>query len=144
MPYEGEEPGWEPDAELNALATAVIGAAIEVHRRLGPGLDEASCENALAIEFGLQGIAFEQQVWVDVEYKGHVVGRRRMDFVVGGRLIVEVKSVFEIIPLHKAQLYTYLKLMKLELGLLINFDVALLKDGVKRVRCASPSRFSAP
>ena len=134
MPYEGEEiERWEPDAELNAFSTAVIGAALEMHKRLGPGLDEATYENALAIEFRLREIPFERQVWIDVTYKGEVVGRRRLDFLVGNRLIVEVKAVEELNPLHKAQLFTYLKLTNLNLGLLINFDVQFLKDGIKRV-----------
>jgi GxxExxY protein len=134
MPYEDEDPPhWEIDAELNELSNMVIGAGLELHKRLGPGLDEASYENALAIEFRLRGIDFQRQVWIEVEYKGEIIGKRRLDFLVGGRLIVEVKAVPELIPLFKAQLYTYLKLMNLHLGLLINFDVPFLKDGIKRV-----------
>jgi len=134
MPYEGEEIArWEADPELNALSNAVIGATLELHKRLGPGLDEATYENALDIEFRLREIPFERQVWLDVQYKGEVVGRRRLDFLVGGRLIVEIKAVEELTPLHKAQVYTYLKLTGLQLALLINFDVPFLKDGIKRV-----------
>ena len=134
MPYEGEEPAYyEPDPELNALATDVLGAALELHKRLGPGLDEGTYENALDIEFRLRDIAFQRQVWIDVEYKGEVVGRRRLDFLVADRLIVEIKAVEELTELHKAQVYTYLKLTNLHLGLLINFDVRILKDGIKRI-----------
>ncbi|HEY7116600.1 MAG TPA: GxxExxY protein [Tepidisphaeraceae bacterium] len=134
MPYEGEEIArWEADPELNALSNAVIGAALEMHKRLGPRLDKATYENALAIEFRLRDIPFDRQVWIDVVYKGEVVGRRRLDFLVGGRLIVEIKAVEELTGLHKAQVYTYLKLTGHQLGLLINFDVAILKDGIKRV-----------
>jgi GxxExxY protein len=137
MPYEGEEiADWQPDPELKALTTAVIGAAIEMHKRLGAGLDEATYENALDIELRVRDIPFERQVWIDVEYRGEVVGRRRLDFLVGDRLIIEVKAVAQLSPLHKAQLYTYLKLTGLQLGLLINFDVQILKDGIKRVICA--------
>jgi GxxExxY protein len=133
MPYEGEEPPlFELDPEVNALSNAVIGAALEVHKRLGPGLDEASYENALAIEFRIREIPFARQVVLEIEYKGEQVGKRRLDFLVGNRLIVEVKSVDELIPLHKAQLYTYLKLTNLHLGLLINFNSQFLKDGTKR------------
>jgi GxxExxY protein len=138
MPYEGEElADWQPDSELKELSTAVIGAAIEMHKRLGAGLDEAAYENALDIEFRLRDIPFQRQVWIDVEYRGEVVGRRRLDFLVGGRLIIEVKAVQELNALHKAQLFTYLKLTNLQLGLLINFDVQILKDGIKRVIRAS-------
>jgi GxxExxY protein len=138
MPYEDEDPPvWQPDAALNTLSNAVIGAALEAHKRLGAGLDEETYENALDIEFRLREIPFQRQVWIDVEYKGEVVGRRRLDFLVGERLVVEIKAVEELIPLHKAQLYTYLKLTNLQLGLLINFDVQILKDGIKRVIRAS-------
>ena len=134
MPYEGEEPPYpEPDPELDALAREVIGAAIEVHRHYGPGLDEALYESAMEAELRLRGMPFQSQVWVDVEYKGQVIGKRRIDLIVAGRLLVELKAVEELTPLHKAQVKTYLKLVRLTLGLLINFNVILLKDGIKRV-----------
>jgi GxxExxY protein len=134
MPFEGEDPPhWEPDEELNALSKQVIGAALEVHKRLGAGLDEQSYHSALAIELRLREIDFQEEVWIDVEYKGQIVGKRRLDFLVAGRLIVETKAVQELIPLFSAQVYTYLKLMRLELGLLLNFDVPYLKDGIKRI-----------
>lgn len=134
MPYEGEDPPFaEPDPELDALAHAVIGAAIEVHRRNGPGLDEALYEAAMAVELGLRNIPFQSQVWFDVGYKGHVIGKRRLDFIVGGRLVLELKAVGELTPLHKAQVKTYLKISGLTLGLLINFNVIFLKDGIHRI-----------
>jgi GxxExxY protein len=134
MPYEGEEPPYaEPDPELDALAREVIGAAIEVHRHYGPGLDEALYESAMEAELRLRGMPFQSQVWIDVEYKGQVIGKRRIDLIVAGRLVVELKAVAELTPLHKAQVKTYLKLVRLTLGLLINFNVILLKDGIKRV-----------
>jgi GxxExxY protein len=134
MPYEGEEPPhWQPDSELNALSNRVIGAALEVHKQLGAGLDESSYHADLAIEFRTRDIEFQEEVWIDVLYKGQIVGRRRLDFVIGGRLVVELKAVTELIPLFTAQLYTYLKLTNLELGLLVNFDVPYLKEGIKRV-----------
>ena len=99
MPYEGEEPPWvEPDPELDALAHAVIGAAIEVHRRLGPGLDEGLYEGALCVEFRQRGVDFARQVIVPVLYKGEVIGEKRIDLVVGRRLIVELKSVETLTP----------------------------------------------
>lgn len=134
MPYEEEEPPYiEPDAELHALSGAVIGAAIEVHRRLGPGLDEALYAAGLAIEFRIREIAFAREVPVDVRYKGEVIGTKRLDFVVGGRLVVELKAVEELSKLHKAQVLTYLKITGYQLGLLINFNCVVLKEGIKRV-----------
>lgn len=134
MPYEDEDPPYvEPDRELDDLARAVIGAAIEVHKQCGPGLDEEMYESAMEVEMTLRGIPFQSQVWVDVEYKGEQIGKRRIDLIVGGRLIVELKAVEQLAPLHTSQLKTYLKIMRLTLGLLINFNVILLKDGLKRV-----------
>jgi GxxExxY protein len=134
MPYEEEEPPFvEPDRELDALASAVIGACLEVHKKLGPGLDEGLYERALCVELRLRDIAFVHQVVVPVEYKGEVIGERRLDFIIAGRLIVELKAVEELSPLHKAQLLTYLKITGLKLGLLVNFNSILLKDGIKRV-----------
>ena len=136
MPYEGENPPYvEPDPELDALAHAVIGAALEVHRRRGPGLDEGLYESALAIEFRLRDIPFERQVAIDVLYKGEFIGQKRLDFMVGGRLVVELKAVEQLTPLHKAQVLTYLKISGMKLGLLINFNTIILKDGLKRVIC---------
>ena len=120
MPYEGEDPPLsEPDPELDGLAHATIGAAIEVHKRYGPGLDEALYESAMEVELTLRGMPFQSQVWIDVDYKGHLIGKRRVDLIVGGRLVVELKAVEELTPLHKAQVKTYLKLSRLTLGLLI-------------------------
>ena len=134
MPYEGEEPPFvEPDLELDELARAVIGAGIEVHRRLGPGLDESLYHAALGIELRLRQVPFARQVEVHAEYKGEVIGKRRLDLLVGGRLIVELKAVEALSPLHSAQLRSYLKIAKLPLGLLINFNTIILKDGIKRI-----------
>ena len=134
MPYEEEDPPrFDPPPELNELTQAVIGAAIEGHRALGPGLDEAAYESALAIELRLRGVPFARQVIVDVYYKGEKVGDRRVDFIVDRKLVVELKSIEELAAVHKAQVNTYLKLTKLQLGLLINFNTALLKDGIKRI-----------
>jgi GxxExxY protein len=137
MPFDDESPPYfEPDEELDRLAHAVIGAAIEVHRRLGPGLDEESYESAMAIEFKLRSIPCARQVRFDIRYKGEKVGTRRIDFIVGGRLLVELKAIEALAKVHYAQVRTYLKLTGLTLGLLINFNVAVLKDGIKRVICA--------
>ena len=139
MPYEDEEPPYqdrpvmEPDPQLDAPASAVIGAAIEVHRNLGPGLDEILYESGLCLEFGLRGILFARQVIVPVVYKGVVIGEKRIDLIVDNRLVVELKAVEAITTLHKAQLHTYLTILKLKLGLLINFNCPVPKDGIKRV-----------
>ena len=134
MAYEEDElPLVEPDQEMNALTGAVIGAAIEVHRQLGPGLDEVLYAAALCIEFRLRGIEYKREVPVNVEYKGESIGTKRLDFVVGGRLVVELKAVEELNKLHKAQVRTYLKITGYQLGLLINFNTLVLKEGIKRV-----------
>ena len=139
MPYEDEEPpyvvrpGVEPDQELDSLASAVIGAAIEVHRNLGPGLDEILYESGLCVEFCIRGISFARQVVVPVAYKGEVIGDKRIDLIVENRLIIELNAVECLTALHKVQLHTYLKIMKCKLGLLINYNSSVLKDGIKRV-----------
>ena len=123
----------EPGPELDALATAVIGAAIEVHRVLGPGYLESVYEEALSAEFGLNGIAFDRQKPFSLDYKSQKVGEGRMDFLVGGRLVVEIKTVERLLPIHRAQVMSYLKATKGRLGLLINFNENILKDGVRRI-----------
>ena len=130
----GEDaPRVEPDEKTDALAHAVIGAAIEVHRALGPGFLEEVYANALAIELRLRGIPFELQKRVRVDYKDHVVGEGRLDFLVGACLVVELKAVQALAAIHTAQVISYLKATGQTLGLLINFNVALLKDGIRRV-----------
>ena len=123
----------EPSEEVDRLATAVIGSAIEVHRILGPGYLEKTYEEALAIEFGLREIPFSRQHAIVLNYKGHAIGEGRLDFLVGGELIVELKTVEVLAEIHKAQVISYLKTTHHILGLLINFHVPVLKDGIKRV-----------
>ena len=121
------------EAPLNRLTSAVIGAAIEVHRLLGPGHIESTYENALAIEFRLREIPFGRQVVVDVFYKGENVGLDRLDFVIDRQLIVEIKAVDSLAPIHSAQVISYLRVTKYKLALLINFNVRTLKDGIRRI-----------
>jgi GxxExxY protein len=128
----------EPGKEIDDLANAVIGAAIEVHRVLGPGYLESVYEAALAVELKLRGMAFEMQKPISVEYKGHAVGEGRLDLLVGGKLVVELKAIDALAPIHTAQVMSYLKTLNLPLGLLINFNVPLLKHGIKRVVLSSP------
>lgn len=123
----------EPDKQLDELAHVVIGAAIEVHRQLGPGYLEGIYEEALCLELADAGIGFERQKEIGVAYKGRVVGKHRLDLLVGGRLLVELKTVEELAAIHKAQVISYLKALRLPLGLLVNFNVPMLKHGVQRV-----------
>lgn len=116
------------------LSQKVIGAGIAVHQALGPGLLENIYEECLAIELKSQGIAFERQKIIPVTYKGEVLDLSyKADFVIENQMIVELKAVENLLPLHEAQLLTYLKLSGIHLGLLMNFNVVLLKDGVKRM-----------
>ena len=122
-----------PGEEEDRLAHLVIGGAIEVHRGLGPGYKESVYEEALAIELGLRDVAFARQRAASIAYKGRKVGAGKIDFVVGDRLIVELKTVDSILPLHLAQVISYLKATGLRLGLLLNFNVATMKEGIQRV-----------
>jgi len=123
----------EPSAELDRLAHAVIGAAIEVHRLLGPGFLESVYEEALCVELQLRGIPFTRQPIVSVDYKNHIVGEGRLDLLVGDVLIVELKAVDALAPIHTAQVISYLKTTGHQLGLLINFNVPVLRGGIKRI-----------
>jgi GxxExxY protein len=123
----------EPDPAVDALAKAAIGAAIEVHSLLGAGFLESVYEQALAIELGLRGIPFQRQHPIALTYKGELVGEARLDFLIGGKLILELKAVDAIHPIHHAQVLNYLKATGLQLGLLMNFNVEQMKDGIKRI-----------
>lgn len=124
----------EPDKALDALAYTVIGAAIEVHRQLGPGFQEKVYEAALCVELGLRQIAHVRQAEIGVAYKGEPVGEGRVDILVEGQLILELKAVEALAPVHTAQVIAYLKATGHPLGLLINFNVPLLKKGgIKRI-----------
>ena len=120
--------------EFDELSNRVIGCAIEVHRHLGPGLLESAYEQCLAIELSTKGILFELQSELHVEYRGRTVDcGYRIDVLVDNALILELKSVEKLMPIHDAQLLTYLKLAGIRTGLLINFNVPLFKDGIKRM-----------
>jgi GxxExxY protein len=123
----------EPGTDLDELARRVIGAAIEVHRELGPGYTESVYEDALAIELSRREIPCARQLPIDVFYKGEKVGVGRLDVLVAGQLVVELKAVERLLPIHKAQLLSYLKGTQRRLGLLINFNVELVRDGIRRV-----------
>lgn len=116
------------------LSKEIIGAAIEVHRQLGPGLLESAYEECLCCELGLKGIEFKRQVPQPVIYKSVKLDcGYRLDLLVEDLVIVEVKAVETIVPIHEAQLLTYLRLRGSWLGLIINFNVLLLKDGIRRL-----------
>jgi GxxExxY protein len=121
------------DDELDRLAHAVIGAAIAVHRALGPGFLESMYEEALCIEFAARDIAFERQVVVIATYRGQPIGEGRLDLLIGGRLIVELKAVDAFAPIHVAQVLSYLRMTQRRLALLINFNVRILRDGIERI-----------
>ena len=123
----------EPDTRTDRLARAVIGASIEVHRQLGSGLLEGVYERALAFELNDRGIPFEVQVPVTLQYKGRPLGQGRLDLLVDGRLIVELKAVESLTRAHTAQVLSYLISTGAQLGLLINFNAPLLKQGIRRV-----------
>ncbi len=119
--------------QFDTLSRQVIGCAIEVHRHLGPGLLESSYEQCLAHELHLQGISFVAQKPLPVIYKGLTLDcGYRVDLLVEGRLIVELKSVKALAAIHEAQLLTYMKLADIKTGLLINFNEVLLKNGIRR------------
>ena len=117
----------------------VIGACIEVHRHLGPGLLESAYEHCLVYELGLLGLRYDRQRPVPLRYKGVELDcGYRLDLVVEDALIVEIKCVDRLLPIHQAQLITYLRLTKLDAGLLVNFREAALKNGLKRLVLSRP------
>ena len=121
--------------ERDAFTEMIIGAAIEVHREMGPGLLESVYQKCLAYELRLRHVEFLPQSRLAIAYKDVVIDDEElvMDLYFPGRLVVELKSVNRLLPIHEAQLLTYLRLSKTHTGLLINFNVRLLKDGVKRM-----------
>jgi GxxExxY protein len=130
--HEGHEE--HEGMEFDTLSNQVIGCAIEVHRELGPGLLESTYEQCLAHELALSGIQFERQKQLPVEYKGQLIDcGYRIDLLVADQLILELKCVDKFSPIHQAQLMTYMKLAKIKTGILVNFNVTLLKNGLKRI-----------
>jgi GxxExxY protein len=118
----------------NELTEAIIGAAIDAHRALGPGLLECVYEDSLVIELGLRNVSFTRQVAIPIRYKGILVKHDlRIDLLVADFVVVELKSVEKLLPVHEAQLLTYLRLTGRTLGLLINFNVPVLRLGIKRL-----------
>ncbi|MCW8900346.1 MAG: GxxExxY protein [Gammaproteobacteria bacterium] len=118
----------------NIIANKVIGAAIEVHRTLGPGLLESAYQDCLKYELNRIGLEFESESPVTLNYKGLIVGEAyRLDLLIEGKVIIELKTVSKLLDIHKIQLLTYLRLTNKRLGLLINFNEILLKHGINRI-----------
>jgi GxxExxY protein len=119
---------------INGITGAIIGAALRVHRELGPGLLESTYEKCLVVELLELGLPFERQKWLSFTYKGTPINRvYRVDLIVDASVIVEIKSIAQLTEIHRAQLITYLKHSGCQAGLLINFNEVLLKNGIRRV-----------
>ena len=124
----------EPVAdETDQLVRRIIGCALAVHRTLGPGFLESIYRKALCLELQAQDVAFESEKPLVVIYRGQAIPGQRLDLLVGGKVIVEVKAVAALEPVHLAQVLSYLKTTKLRVGLLINFREVLLRNGIRRV-----------
>ena len=124
---------YEKISDGRPISYTIIGAAIEVHRMLGAGLLESVYEDALCVELDLQMINYERQKTIKVEYKGRQISNLVADLIVENSVVVELKSAQTLEPIHTAQVLTYLKLTNLRTGLLINFNVTVLKDGIRRI-----------
>ncbi len=132
------------ELETNEVSGAVVNCALRIHQKLGPGLLESVYQRILAYELRKAGLTVETEVPVPVEWDGHVIDESfRADLIVGGKVLVELKSVERIQPVHKKQTLTYLKLSNLQVGLLINFGASLLKEGIHRIVNDFPENPSA-
>ncbi|MCC6660340.1 MAG: GxxExxY protein [Phycisphaerales bacterium] len=135
----------ELPAELNALTERIIGCAIEVHRALGPGLLERLYEDAMVHELTLVGLAVERQRPVSLVYKGHELLGQRLDLVVAENVVVELKSIEKVLEVHAAQLLGYMRAGQYPLGLLLNFNVPVLRQGItRRINSQALTRQPAP
>ncbi|MBV8879831.1 MAG: GxxExxY protein [Planctomycetaceae bacterium] len=124
----------DTEEESNVLSKEIIGAAIEVHRSLGPGLLESIYEECLAHELALRHLTFRRQVALPLIYKGiRLDAGYRLDLLVESRIVVEVKAVEHVLPVHEMQVLTYLRLTRVWLGLLLNFHVGALREGIRRI-----------
>ena len=132
------------ELETNEVSGAVVDCAVKIHQQLGPGLVESVYQRILAYELRKAGLVVETEVPVPVEWDGHMIyDSFRADLIVGGKVLVELKSVERVQPVHKKQTLTYLKLSKISVGLLINFGAPLLKDGIHRIVNHFPENPSA-
>jgi len=115
------------------ITDRIIGCAIEVHKHLGPGLLESVYESALCVEFKTRLLTFRRQVGIPLYYKGELISEHRPDLIVDDQVIVEIKSVDRLAPIHVAQMLTYLRVASLRIGLILNFNSLTIKEGTKRV-----------
>jgi GxxExxY protein len=121
-----------PD-EVESLVHRTIGCCVTVHRELGPGLLESTCARAVSIELHAAGIPFEAEKHVPVIYRGQLLCHHRLDLVVANAIVLEIKSVERLAPVHHAQLLNYLRISGLRVGFLVNFNVPTLREGIKRI-----------
>jgi GxxExxY protein len=119
--------------DLNVMTENIIGCAIEVHRNLGPGLLESIYDKAMCYEIGAKGMRFQNQLVIPILYKGTILGEHRIDMIVEDEIIVELKAVDRMDPVFKAQILSYMRTTNKKPGLLINFNVPYLKDGIQRI-----------
>lgn len=119
--------------ELEEVVTRVIGCCLAVHSALGPGLLESICSRAVCIELEVAGIPFEREKQIAVAYRDQLLCYQRLDIVVANQIVLEIKCVDHLNPIHHARLLNYRRISKLRVGLLVNFNVAVLRDGLKRV-----------
>jgi len=129
--YEKKEPLLSPEHER--IVTSAIAGAITVHRELGPGFKERIYERAFALELEERGLKFESEKKIDVRYKQWLIPGQKVDLVVEGVVLIELKAIPRLKPLHTSQVISYLKTMDLRVGLLMNFNVRLFRDGLKRI-----------
>lgn len=130
--------------ELNKIADRVVDAIFSVHRTMGPGFNESIYESCLIEEFNLRGIKYQSQMQIPVTYKGKKLDKFfKLDILAEDEIIIELKSVSELLPVHKAQLLSYLKLTGKRIGYVANFNVALMKEGIRRVRLDDASGFKS-
>jgi GxxExxY protein len=121
------------DGIHTSLTEAIVGCAIEVHKELGPGLLESVYETALCIELTAAGLAFKRQVGIPLLYKGQLISEHRPDVVVAELVVVEIKSIERLQSIHLAQMLTYLRVAKIRVGLILNFNSSVMKNGIRRV-----------
>ena len=119
--------------EHDPLTHSIIGCAIEVHRHLGPGLLENTYEEALCIELDYAGLSYTRQVRVPVLYKGHLIGEHRPDLVIAEKVVVEIKSVERLNGVHQAQTLAYMRILRVPVGLLMNFNSEVLRTSIRRL-----------
>lgn len=131
---EAKPPSREPSAEVDRIASAIVDSALCVHKELGPGLIESVYETCLVHELRARDFRVETQVVLPVKYREiRLDAGLRLDMVVGDAVVVEIKAIEALLPVHTAQVMTYLKLSGYRLGLLINFNVPLIRDGIRRI-----------